>query len=260
MQELFSLLILVASCSLSAMVRPPQPPQVSWNSLPAEVRRYAMQFIASSNVYEVAETMRALNATDKFCHDAMQCEEFILNVLQCMPYFANQLDLIDRLRRMPVFIAFEGYYCILKSRLKNGCALTSAVRNNKREKLVELLCSKNIDLNGACSCCPSPLGGAVYDQNVEAVKDLLKAGANPDIGKHFPFGEAILRKNKETVALLLEAGADPDLCNCRLLWWSHSPLNDIPPEIFKLIREAQKKRKERMRLLCGKKDDGCVVS
>jgi hypothetical protein len=256
---------------------------VSWNSLPAEVKRYVLQFIASSNVYEVAETMKALNATDRFCHAGMQSEQTMVSILARMPYTANAVDLMERLHKFSVIRKNNAYYEALKKLLKNGPELGRAVYENRSGDVLNLLSNKDIDLNwlapkiGYDSLANAKLYGdavnwvlrrgnpliiAVFQSNIDIIKLLLAAGANPDVCKKLPLRKARVGKrpvgggNIEIVRLLLDAGADPDVSfvgvakGVKVLPF---PYPKSTSEIRDLVHAAQKKRQKRMQLLCGKK-------
>lgn len=209
MQKLFSLFVLVITFSLSAMVAPPRSPKASCDPMPLDIRRYAVQFlnvIASSNVYEVAETMKALNATDRFFHNAIQSEQVFDSILLRMPYFSNKIDLIERLRKFPVIKRNSEYYAAMCDTLKQSLKpfsgttqLTTPAQSlhATRARLEQRDINLNyIDLNyseseslakrkqwvrGWVESIKNPLTAAVWKGDIEEVKLLLAAGANPDV-------------------------------------------------------------------------------
>lgn len=100
------------SCSVFALVKPSsKQSRASWHSLPADVKRYIFPFIASSNVYEVAETMKMLNATDRFCNAAVHSEYVVRSILERMPYTYNRMCLLhDYLRKWYIKKDFFDHY------------------------------------------------------------------------------------------------------------------------------------------------------
>ncbi len=263
------LVSVVATFSLSAMVKPPQPPKLSqkskasWNSLPTDVKKYMMQFIASSKVYEVTQTMKVLNATDKSCHELIQSESVVYSILAHMPYYDNQYMLLKCLRRwcFPIWNIYVNCFYLYRKQdcLVDGEALYIAVNQNNTAQVRRLLCKKNINLNWNQEVNRSPLMAALQNGNLEIIKLLLDAGTDPetdpDTDNKRPLFTAALSESKEMVELLLAAGANPNINHLFNL-----ANGDPIPEIHSLIRTAQKKRKKRMRLLCGKKPDGCAIA
>jgi ankyrin repeat protein len=193
-----------------------------------------------------------LNAVNKFFHATIQSEEFILKILECMPYTANAIDLARRLHSIPSMQtrAVLKLYNPWNVCLENGELLSAAAKANNVDFLKRLLDNKKIDLNWPAFGHNTALMLAIQNKNIEAVKLLIAAGANPEAPHVRALYEAVRIGSKEIVELLLAAGANPNML----------PDCDPTPEICELIIQAQEKRKQRMRLLCGKKDDGCAIS
>lgn len=234
------------------MVQSPQPPKLSqkskasWNSLPTDVKRYALQFIASSNVYEVAETMKVLSATNRFCHAAMQSEQVVISIMERMPYIANRTSLLYQLYRWPVREKLKRYENAQWHRLRNGGELLDATRANNIERVKELLTHEDLQLNcHTGNSSETSLALALDNGCIEIAVGLIKAGAIIEDSALF----CATRSNKiQLVKLLLEYGADPTKLMLR-----KKPLVLSTPEIRKLVLVAQINKRKRMRLLCGKK-------
>ena len=253
-QALIMLILLVSPQPIFAMVRLLKRTKASWSSLPVDVRLYTLQFIASSNVYEVAETVKALNTTNKFCHAAMQSQEIILSILRHMPYLANQYDLITRLYRLPIIKGFHGYRDVVKKSLRLGFDLSLAIQLDESRYITTLLNLENIDLEWWMQEYGSPLMIAVSQANVSNTRLLLEAGANPDVCDKWPLRRAVECENLELVKLLLAYRADPNVSVFS------EATNQRITKIRKLLHKAKEKRRARLQLLCGKKPDGCAIT
>jgi hypothetical protein len=192
--------------------------------------------------------MKVLNATDKFCHDAMQSEQTVVMIMRCMPYIANRISLLERLMKWPVRPRLQRDKIALHSYLNNGQELLEATRVNNIERVKELLAQKDLHLN-----CWDSLELAIGNRNHQIAVALIKAGA---ISEQRALIGAVTWGNAPLVALLLEYGADPNI----RLYTGDNRSKLGTPEVRKLVRHAQEKRKQRIQLLCGKKPDGCVVS
>lgn len=97
---------------------------------------------------------------------------------------------------------------------RNRTALWTAAANNRLD-IVRFLCDANAEVNNSCSYGNvnwSPLEVAIYRNNIEVIKILLKHGKGIDLEKRDTMDNTILlnavQKNKtELVRLLCEAGA-----------------------------------------------------
>jgi len=244
------------------LVQPPKPSFAFWNSLPSDIKKYTFPFIASSRVSKVAETIRALNATNKFCRAAIQSEDVMMKILDRMPYTANAIYLMQRLRRFPVLKNCGNHYNALKKGLKNGLELNQAIQDNKLQDILHFMNEKNINLDlEEKPDYPSSLLIAVSTQNIENTRLLLEAGANPDVYERSALLMSAGFRNIELVTLLLAFDADPNVTEFE------QERDHKMNLIRKLTHYAQEKRKQRLLALRGnisctkeKKADGCAIS
>jgi hypothetical protein len=84
------------------MEQAPQAPAKSFErfeELPGDVKRIIIPLIASSNVAEVAEAIRSLNATNKFFHNFISTPEGIISILERMPDASSAIDLVKILEK-----------------------------------------------------------------------------------------------------------------------------------------------------------------
>lgn len=200
---------------------PPQPTTASWDSLPNDVKLLVVPMIACSNVHEVAKTILALNLTNRFFHNFVTSQSGIFSILERMPYIQNSVDLADLLVSRPMlhFKFEEGkiwrYYCELRTKLKNGPALSIAVESNNTQEVQNLLRCKYIALNFAewANCADwqdranTPLSIAIDMENEEISIALIKAGANlTSFNRYFQTPlECANRTGQKTIAKLLIA-------------------------------------------------------
>lgn len=202
---------------ISAMVQPPIP-------LPNEIKKHIIPFIASSNVPEVAETIRALNATNRFFHAAIQAEQTMLELLDRMPYTANAIRLLKKLHKMPItkHPKIEAWHTQAEERLKYEEVLFTMVDSDDHKTLEELLSDKDVHLDWL-----SPFhyrGGygsqtallrATQKKNKKMIARLLQAGADPDLQGDRDGYSALLtacsNQDEDIVKMLLNAKANPAL-------------------------------------------------
>jgi hypothetical protein len=223
------------------MVQPSKPLTASWSSLPADVKRYAMQFIASSNVYEVVQTMKALNATNRFCHDAIQSEQVLSGIFFRMPYLLNRLYLLRESPCWPICGRLRNNPTIYQSwtKLENGEALLAAVKQNNQEVVNALLTQENIDFDYWDTAYTKNILTVAISSGFESIAmSLIKAGTCPN--KCYGLQQAILGGNSfALIELLLRFGAAASIP----LYPDCQTERPIKPEIKELILREQKKRK-----------------
>jgi hypothetical protein len=240
-------LIIFWSGQLFCMVQPPKPGSTRV-PLPSDMKRYLIPFIASVKVHEVIDTIRALNATDRLFHTALQSEQIMLNLLDRMPFTINAIDLIRRLHKMPIMQSKP----ILQWRdavpLTDGQLLYVAVLSNNAQRVRKLLGNKSIDLNWSVfrHDFARPLERAVRNRDPQIVKMLLDIGADPDaVSSCLPL--AAQGNDTAIVKLLLASGANPDT----RLKTIHG-YEIATPKILRLIYKARAQRKQRLQQLLGK--------
>lgn len=94
--------------------------------------------------------------------------------------------------------------------------LADAIQAGDRAPAIELLSSKNVDVNAAQPDGATPLIWAVHTVDVDLIRRLLKKGAEADVITKYgasPLAEAVSLGHVEMVRMLLKAGADPDSAN-----------------------------------------------
>lgn len=238
------------SCSVFALVKPSsKQSRASWHSLPADVKRYIFPFIASSNVYEVAETMKMLNATDRFCNGALHSDSVVKSILERMPYTYNRMCLLeDHFKKWYMKKDFFDHYLHWDD-LRNGGELINAVKQNNQKIMAQLLSQENIKLDCWQDAEGNALAIAIQTKNEVVATALIKAGAR--VKMFSTLHNAVLRRSSAAlIKLLLEYGGDPNTITQYEL--SH---HEVTPEVRKIITEAKKLRKQRLFLLHGKKVD-----
>src|SRR5262245_3461904 len=99
---------------------------------------------------------------------------------------------------------------VLQAAAPARSSLVAAVKNGNRAAALALIQQK-VDVNAAETNGTTPLHYAAYQEDVELVDRLLKAGAKPSIVNEFgstPMSEAATTGNAAVIRLLLKAGAD----------------------------------------------------
>ena len=192
----------------------PQAPQISFDDLPNDVKRLIVPLIASSKVKEVADTILALNRTNKFFHNFINTPAGFMSILKQMPYFANAIDLIDLLQKtnLPVVKNAEivKVHANAHSHLRYGRKLFNAADENNVQKVKELLQHKTLNLNWEDDSDYTALYRACLNGNAQIVRLLLHAGANPNIDSDdgTPLMMAVDSGSVEIVKELISAGVD----------------------------------------------------
>jgi hypothetical protein len=164
-----------------------------------------------------------------------------------MPHLINQVYFIIRLSDRYDHVLKDklcGNLNNLRVELRNGQELVDAVRANKREEIALLLKQEkiNIDLPHYPFSATS-LIYAIRKGDNPLAKALIEAGA-------WLYHEcltcaAIEKGDEKIVELLLKYGVALDI-----------PFHEVEitnPKIIEMLVDARKKRKEKLRFLCGKK-------
>lgn len=278
---LFVITMLIDAQAFAMEAPPVRPLQVP--TLPADVCRYIIPFVAESNAYKVAETLRCLNATNKFFHESVQSEDVMLMILERMPYTTNADFLYRFLNKMPVVKKAKliDWHRNLTDLVK-GRELVSAVACGDQKTVSELLKIKNIDLenfegegllNGGDGL---PLSQAIYWDHGEIFEMLLKAGANPNSLRYIhsrevtPLQTATLCYRPDMVEKLLDAGADTSYQGRNICVYAHGLLNDRAAfltylekdrlsRIIYLLDNAAAQKKEKLKKY-QKTAPGCAIS
>lgn len=220
LKSIFFALCILTCTPLFCMQAPPQPAVASWDSLPLDVKKLIVPMIASSNVYEVTNTILALNHTNKFFRNFVRSESGILSILEHMPYTANAVSLIYNLRwkkRSDFFISVIWKPFITKwwrdaeDRLINGKKLLTAIGINDLREVRALLHNKNIKLN--YNNIDEPNYGARYDwaQEIGYKKGSLQEHIYVYEEYLSAVGMAVSLNNSEMAQLLIKAGARPNM-------------------------------------------------
>ena len=225
----FLIVTLFVSTSMVSMELPPPRPQTSFDSLPNDVKRLLVPMIASSKVYEVANTIRSLNATNTFFHNYFSNPAGLIAILERMPYTANAVDLVENYlskTNIPVVKSpqIESWLKDAKSRLVNGRELWVAAMFLNQNKIRELLRYKDINLNYEM---PS-------NNDQTSLMVVLSVMMSESLEKR-PNGLKITQ-------LLLDAGANPDLKDKFGKSARDYAVEYKNPELIRLFDEAKKKR------------------
>lgn len=226
------------SLPIASMEAPPQPmeaisAQASLDALPADVKRLLVPLIASSKVAEVADTILALNRTNKFFHNYLKDPANLIAILERMPYTANATDLIENyLSKTNIPVAkspqINAWLKNAKSRLVDGSELWMATLRGQQSNVAQFLRNKKINLNFEMPTNNNQTSLFLPSFVIESRKDgpsavkinemLIDAGANPNIKDRRGrtalsevVAESRIKESKEIMNALLRANADPDL-------------------------------------------------
>lgn len=200
MKNVIFILGLFRSAQLFGMEAPPSTPMealarsASFDNLPTDVKRLIVPLIASSKITEVANTILALNRTNKFFHTYIKSPAGMISILEQMPYTAIAIDLVALLQKtnLPVVKNTEiaKWVEIAKKNLEYCEDLQLAIINNDYVSLQYYLKKRNVDLNCQPETSdgrlfgPTPLISAVFERKAKMVELLLSVGANQRTGAH----------------------------------------------------------------------------
>lgn len=257
----FLTLIVLFSLPAISMEAPPKPMEVipaqaSLDTLPPDVKRLLVPLIASSKVAEVADTILALNRTNKFFNNYLKDPANLIAILERMPYTANATDLIENyLSKTNIPVVKNPQIEVWRKgiKLEKGNELYQAVTGITHPSNVvyvkNILRNPNIELNwkNPRFFNRAPLASAAVFGNVSEVELLLAAGANPNFinrDGRSTLWEASYNGHKTIVEKLLQAGATVD--EETIYWTKRRPYPDIVEILQKAFAQQQKDKEQKL--------------
>lgn len=248
-------LILLGLCMITqlAMGMQQERPAASMEMLPADLKSYTAQFLASGPSMELlARDVRSWALVNKSFYKAIQDQNTMLAILKSLPYTAQAVDLGEKLKTMKV-MKNEQIVAWLEDQKKklillNGIELHKAVKSQNEPAVTQLLKDRNVNLNFQSKFRCSALIYAAMNQDKAVVAALLAAGANVTIvdnGNQNALMCAVhkcssLDDDTELIQMLITAGADVNYV---------SGITPFPNVLTPLMKAAQKGLKNVIRIL-----------
>ena len=225
----FSLLLFLEGHFSMAMQQVPtmqDKPKIE--QLPPDLQRYLLPFLTSDDVQSTAKTIQSLNLTDKFFHNLINNPVNMRIFLESIPYTAHAIDLVTRLKNMPVMqtATIQEWVKQAKNQLVSGQELANAAAMGNVEEVKKLLSNHKINLNFQTNSGSTPLTIALMNENAQIANLLLDKGANPNL--FYKGGPSLLitigkigrtpdgydqKLENDIMKKLLARGANPNMVN-----------------------------------------------